>query len=278
MTVYFNSEYLKKEDVKISPDDRGFLFGDGAYEVIRCYHGNLFMFEDHINRLNYSLAELKIDCNTSDFESVIRKLISINNFQNSDIVIYIQITRGVAPRSLAFPKEKTNATVYVTTSEINNVYYSYKEGIKAVFVDDIRWNRCDIKSVNLLANVIAHNQALEKNAQIGLFVKNGIITEGTHVGVFGVKNNCLVTHPSGKDILPSITRKVIFQLCEKLKIPILEEAVTIDNVFDLDELFVVGTSPEIAPVIFLEGKEFGNGKPGQITIRLQREFGDLLMG
>jgi D-alanine transaminase len=277
MTVFYNGNFIAKKDVKISPDDRGFLFGDGVYEVVRSYFGCLFMFNEHINRLNYSLKQLNINFKYSErLENIVRELIEINDFEKKDGVVYLQITRGCAPRSLKYPEGELEPTVYITLNEINPDYYSYKYGIKASLVDDIRWQRCDIKSVNLLANVIAHNQAVEKGSKIGLFVKNGIITEGTHVGLFGVKDNELITHPSDNQILPSITRGVIFNLCNKLNITITEQAIRPENVYNLDELFIVGTSPEIAPVIFLDNKKMGNGTPGTITVMLQQAFSKLI--
>ncbi|MBN2683441.1 MAG: aminotransferase class IV [Bacteroidales bacterium] len=279
MKVFFNGSFIEKEDVKISPDDRGFLFGDGVYEVIRSYNGKFFMFSEHISRLNYSLKELKINYYETDkLEKIAKELLKLNSFENIDATVYIQITRGVAVRSLKFPGGDIMPTVYITLNKLNEHYYSYKNGISAFLVDDIRWKRCDIKSVNLLANVIAHNQAIDNGSEIGLFVKDGIITEGTHVGVFGVKNGSLITHPAGKEILPSITRKVIFDLCIKLEIPVLEQAINPENVFNLDELFVVGTSPEIAPVISLNKIPIANGKPGIISIKLQNAFNKLIKG
>jgi D-alanine transaminase len=277
MIVFFNGKFLEKEEVKISPDDRGFLFGDGVYEVIRCYFGKFFLFSEHIERMKYSLKELSIVYNEIEkLEPIAQELIKLNSFQQTDATVYIQITRGAAPRSLKFP-ENISPTVYLTLNKLHEQYKEFGKGIKAVLVDDIRWNRCDIKSINLLANVLAHNEALNKDAEIGLFVKNGIITEGTHVGLFGVKNGCLITHPSGKEILPSITRKVIFDLCKKLNIQVIEQAIKPENVYNLDELFVVGTSPEIAPILVLDKKNIADGRPGTTTLHLQKAFKELIM-
>lgn len=279
MIVFFNGKLIPKNEVRISPDDRGFLFGDGVYEVIRSYSGKLFMFTEHLNRMKYSLKELQINYpKISELEEVIHELIHLNSFQETDATVYLQITRGVAPRSLKFPDKNIEPTVYITVNQINEHYYLYKNGIKAILVDDIRWNRCDIKSINLLANVLCHNEAISKGAEIGLFVKDGIITEGTQVGVFGVKDGNLITHPSGNKILPSITRKVIFDLCKMLEITVKEQAIRPENVYYLDELFVVGTSPEIAPIIYLDKKIISTGKPGKITMRLQKAFSELVAG
>jgi len=271
--AYFNGRFMSIDKIRISPNDRGFLFADGVYEVIRSYKGKLFMYNEHIDRLKYSLSELKINFhNTASLKGIILELLRRNKLENVDATTYIQITRGEYERMLKFPPADVPPTVYIVPKPIQLDEQTIIKGIKAVSVEDVRWGRCDIKTVALLPNALAHQQAIEQGADIGLFTKDGNITEGTHVSVFGVKNGSLITYPAGKHILPSITRKVVKQLCEELNLELIEKAISLDSISDIDELFVVGTTPEITPVISVNDIIIANGKPGNITLMLQKAF------
>lgn len=271
--VYLNGEILEFGNARISPEDRGFLFADGVYEVIRCYHGKLFFYTDHLNRLKYSLDQLRINNVSIDsFEEIILKLIEINGFQNEDATVYIQVTRGAYKRGLAFPPSDVLPTVYMSVSKVEPDEIAAKEGIKAVTVDDNRWARNDIKSIARLSNVLAHQEAIEKGAKVGIYLKNGYLTEGTHTGLFAVKKNIVITHPETNEILKSITRNIVTMLCSKLAIEIIEMPLKLSGVKDMDELFIVGTTPEITAVTQLDALVIGTGKPGQVTKKLQNEF------
>ena len=272
--VYYNGDFIAKSEVSISPDDRGFLFADGVYEVFRSYFGKFFYFDLHIKRLSYSLNELSIPfSNVSEIENISKKLLNLNNLENKDAIIYIQITRGVAHRTHHFP-DKTIPTIYICVKEIDYPLKYLKNGINVITVPDNRWGRCDIKTISLLPNVLANQKAYENNAQEAIFVKDGLITEGTHTGIFGVKNGEVITHPKTKHILPSITREIITILCRNKNIPLKERPIFEEKLTDYDEIFVVGTSTEITPVVKVNNKVIANGEPGKVTQLLQKAFTD----
>ncbi|GAB4294763.1 MAG: aminotransferase class IV [Marinilabiliales bacterium] len=278
--VYFNDNFLPKNMVKISPDDRGFLFADGVYEVIRSYYGKLFMFDEHINRLKNNLNTLRIEYNEFDkIKEIILELIRRNHFENSDITIYLQITRGVYPkRFLHIPEEKLKPTVYMYVNQVNINMEKYRQGLKAVSVEDKRWGLCNVKTTALVYNILAQQEAIDKGGDIGIFVKEGFLTEATNAGLFAVKNSMIFTYPESNHILPSITRKVVLTLCNHLNINLIEQPVCADKIIEFDEMFIVGTTPEIAPVIIYDNMPIGNSMPGAITQKLQESFEQLKSG
>ncbi len=277
MFVYFNNQFVKKKEVSISPDDRGFLFGDGVYEVVSCYKGRLFELEKHISRMEQSLYKTGIKKpDRLDFKYIAEGLIQKNDFSNKDALVYIQITRGVAPRKHAFPDADVRPTVYAFISPFDVPYKKCKNGVKIILVKDIRWTRCDIKSISLLPNVMFNQQAKDNGAEESVFVRDGYITEGSHTTVFAVYNGDLVTHPLNNYILPGITREVVFKLCNELKINIQESPVSEKELNKADEIMLVGTSVEIMPVIKVDDWTVGTAKPGHITKKLQNSFGKLI--
>jgi D-alanine transaminase len=277
LIVYFNGRFIPKEDAKLSLDDRGFLFADGAYEVIRSYGGRLFKAQKHFRRLKHSLQELQIAA--PDVESLAdtaARLLQHNNLAGVDAVLYFQVTRGVAPRKHAFPDEETLPTVYVSVSPFQVPRHRFEHGVKAILVPDIRWARCDIKSVALLPNVLASQQAKERGAEEAVFVRDGVVTEGSHTNVCGVFEGTLVTHPRTNHILAGITREIVLGLCSELGIPLRETAIQERQVTEANELLIVGTTTEITPVVQVDDWSVGDGKPGPITTRLQRAFRELV--
>ena len=273
MIVYFNGEFIPKEKVQVSPDDRGFLFADGAYEVIRSYEGKLFKLEEHLRRLARSLGELRIHYpGICELKEIAEKLIRINNLCKGQALIYIQVTRGKAQRTHFFPEEETIPTVYLAASVFHYDPQKLSEGIKIILVPETRWQRCDIKSVALLPNVLARQQAKERGADEAVFVRDGIITEGTHTNFFAVFEDKLFTHPVNNHILAGITRKVVLDLCSQLDISVEEIAIPETKLKEVDELMIVGTTTEITPVVQVGHLKIGNGKPGPITLELQRRF------
>jgi len=271
--VYFNGNFIPKSKVVISPDDRGFLFSDGVYEVIRSYNGKLFLFDKHIERLKYSLKEIRIDFDAFNYlKEISFKLLEMNNLIDADAVIYIQMTRGVFKRMHQFPTEKIPPTVYITANYTRYYPDEIEKGIKVITVKDLRWERCDIKTTALLANILAQQEARDANAIEAIFVKNGLVTEGSHTGVFGVKDDKVLTHPQNNKVLPSITRELVLQLAKICQIPVKEVPIYENQLYSLDEFFVVGTSTEITPVIQINNCLLNNGIPGKITRLLQAEF------
>ncbi|MBU2510159.1 D-amino-acid transaminase [bacterium] len=273
MIVYYNDRYLSKDEVSISPDDRGFVFGDGVYEVIYYYPRQLFEMDSHLTRLTRSLTELRINYgDVSNLKSVAKNLIEKNNLQDNHATVYLQITRGVAKRAHAFPPKATPVTVYGSASPFHRDEQKLHNGIKIILLPDIRWSRCDIKSVCLLPNALGNQQA--KEAQVGeaIFVRDGMITEGTHTNAFAVFGNTVYTYPKSNYILAGITRKVVFDICRQDRIEIIEEPVSQERFRFADEVFISGTTAEITPVIQVDNHTIGNGNPGPVTRSLQKAF------
>lgn len=271
-TVYLNGEFIHTNEAKISPNDRGFLFADGIYEVIKYYKGKPFRYQDHLDRLERSLREISIDYpGVSNLEIIFNRLLIDNQLETSDAGVYVQITRGTNRRVHHFP-ENIKPTVYAYAFELPSFKENLENGIKVITREDIRWLRCDIKSVALLPNTMLYNEAVEKGAGECLLIRNGFVTEATHSSFFGIKNGTLFTHPLSNLILPGITRKVVFEICRKNGISVTEQAVSEKELYKLDELFITGTGSEITPVIQVNETVYGNKKPGEITRLIQSEF------
>lgn len=273
MIVYFNNRFIQKENVRISPDDRGFLFADGAYEVVRAYGGELFEVESHFKRMERSLRELRIEGPAwKDLREIADNLISRNDLAGQSAMIYVQVTRGVAPRMHHFPEETTPPTVYGSSSRFQPPDEEMRNGIKIILVPDIRWSRCDIKSTALLPNILANQRARDEEAGEAVFVRDGVITEGSHTNLCAVFGGELVTHPKNNFILAGITRGIVLDLCGELKIPFREFPIPEKDLESAHEIMVLSTRSEITPVIQVNGWKVGNGKPGAVTTELQRAF------
>ena len=272
MLVYFNGDYLPLDEVRISPQDRGFLFADGAYEVVRVYNGRLFQNEAHIARLKRSLAELKIegvDCDA--LRDIPLRLIEENNLTQGDATVYFQVTRGAAPRLHAFPADAT-PTVYLAATPFDPPVNDWENGIKVIVMPDIRWTRCDIKSVSLLPNVLANEQAHVNDAYEALFVRDGAITEGTCSNFGAIRDGCLYTYPEAHYILSGITRMVVLQLCQEIDLPVREYPILKSELPQLDEAFLMGTTTEVMPIVQIGDHKVGQGQPGPLTRKIQAAF------
>lgn len=276
MISYFNNRFLPKDEIKISPDDRGFLFGDGVYEVIRSYSGKLFHIDAHLRRLERSLSELRIiGVDVANLRDIAEKLLERNDLRAGDATVYIQITRGVAPRKHSFPDGETAHTIYLSASPLQPARQEMENGVKVILLPDIRWARCDIKSIALLPNVLANQQAKEKGAGEAVFVRDGAVTEGSHSNFCAVFDGELVTFPKSNYILSGITREVVLNLCRELNIPIREFPVFERDLPRADEIMLLGTTTEITPVVQVDDWRVGDGKPGPVTRKLQKAFRQL---
>lgn len=272
MIVYYNGRYLNKSEVCISPDDRGFLFGDGTYEVVRIYQGRLFHMEEHLNRLARSLQEVQI--RMKDLMSLSETgqiLIQKNGLGQSDAMLYVQITRGVAPRSHRFPPD-ISSTLYMEITKRERPLRALGQGVAVILAPDRRWGRCDIKSIALLANVLASQEAAAQDAHETVFIRNNVLTEGTHTNFCAVFKGVVHTHPADCHILDGITRDLVLCLCRENNIPVAEVPVRADRIGEMDEAFILGTTTEIMPVILIDGNPVGSGGPGPVTRKLQTAF------
>lgn len=277
MIAYFNSRYLPKDEVRISPDDRGFLFADGLYEVIRGYRGRLFRAEDHIARLNYGAAHLRLPLLDFSFLiGVAEQLLQRNGLGSADATVYFQVTRGAAKRSHAFPAVETPLTIYGCASPFDEAAMEKKkaDGIAAITLPDQRWARCDMKTVGLTANVLANQAAHEAGAQEAILVRDGVLIEGTHSNFMAVLNGTLITAPTSNYILGGITRKVVLELCGQHGIKHELRPIFASDFHQAEEAMIVGTTVEITPVCTVDGKVVGNGRPGPVARRLQQVFAE----
>lgn len=274
--VYLNDEFIPKENAKISPNDRGFIFADGVYEVAKYYNGKPFRYEDHIQRLKRSLRELEINyTEINSLKSVFSELISRNNFQKKHAGVYLQITRGEHKRVHHFPSD-IKPTVYAFAFDLPSFKDNMENGIKVITHEDIRWQRCDIKSVSLLPNTMLYNKAVKAGTGECVLVRDGKVTEATHSSVLGVKNGVVITRPLSNFILPGITRKVVLEICAAGKIPVEEREFSENELYNLDELIIAGTGSEITPAIQVNERIIGNGKPGEITRLIQKRFFEMV--
>ena len=274
--VFLKGKFLDKEEAKISPNDRGFIFADGVYEVAKYYNGKPFRYDDHLKRLERSLAELEIEYHeTESLEAIFAELITRNNLQNKHAGVYLQITRGEHKRVHHFP-ENIQPTVYAFAYYMPSFTDNLENGIKVITHEDIRWQRCDIKSVSLLPNTMLYNKAVKAGAGECVLIRNGMVTEATHSSVLGVKNGVVITRPLSNLILPGITRKVIQEICTANQIPFEEREFSEAEMLEMDELIIAGTGSEITPAIQVNDSIIGNGKPGKITRVLQEKFFEMV--
>jgi D-alanine transaminase len=277
-TVYFNGNFIPKDEVKISPDDRGFLFADGIYEVVRWYEGFFYDMNSHVSRLGRSLKELRIRwTEQGSFPLIADGLIKTNNLVNQPAMVYLQVTRGTARRMHSFPSPEVNPTIYANAWGFVPDNRLKEEGIKVMMKEDIRWSRCDIKSVALLANTMSFQEAHENGLKECIFVRNGLFTEGSRSNIFFVIEGTLFTHPESNHILSGVTRKNVLRIAEDAGIRIREEAVRENSVRVIQEAFITNTSAEVTPVVELGGNTIGDGIPGRITRLIQKKFDTEIM-
>jgi D-alanine transaminase len=274
--VYLNGKYLPAAEASISIFDRGFIFGDGVYEVIPVYGGRLFRLQQHLDRLRYSLAEIRLSVSLSDRE-IIQMFERLLKNRSDDASVYLQITRGSAPRNHAFPDQMT-PTILAYAQDLVYPDEAYREaGVHAVSFPDQRWERCDIKSVSLLANVLARQFAHEHDAAEAVLFRDGMLTEGAASTLFVVHDGQLLTTASGHSILPGITRELVLELACNHGLLCQQTNISEQQVQQADELWLSSSTKEILPIVQLDGKAVGNGKPGphyHQIIKLYDEFKD----
>jgi D-alanine transaminase len=282
--AYVNGDFLPLSEAKVSILDRGFQFADGVYEVIPIYGGQPFRLEAHLRRLRYSLGEIRIamPMDTAGFAAAIHELLSHNCA--GDCQAYIQVTRGEAPRNHPFP-EAVHPTVVMTCTPVAPVPAEWvREGVAAITAEDIRWARCDIKSIALLPSVMMRQKAAEEGAFEAVWVHQGMAVEGAASNLFAVVDGEARTPPDGPRVLPGITRDVVLELAADEGLPVRTGEITAEELAAADEIWLTSSTKEVLPVTRLDGRPVGSGQPGPLfrtvldayraRIRNIREYGE----
>jgi len=270
--AWIDGHFMPLEQAMVPVEDRGYQFGDGVYEVVRTYHGKPFRMEAHLARLERSAQAigLTLPCRPSDWRTLVTEGLARAGYADSKI--YLQVTRGVAPRDHAFPAS-TPPTVVMTIREMHPLAAALSQaGVQAVTLEDQRWGRCDIKSINLLPNVLARQRAKEAGAFEAILLREGVVTEGSVSNVAVAKAGRLATAPEGPRILSGVTRALVLELAHKEGIPVEERFVPVDELRQADEVFLCGTTIEVLPVVRVDQRTIGTGAPGPVTRRLSLRF------
>ena len=265
----------KLVDVKDLPPaylDRGVFFGDGVYEVVRSYNGKIFALDEHLKRFERSLTEIKISgVDIGQIRSRVLKAFEAAGI--ADAKIYFHITRGSAPRDHNWDEATLKPNFFLTVSDLSYVTEQKKNGVAVSTYPDLRWKRCDIKSLNLLPNVLARRDAWQKGCSEALLVDNdGLITEGAGSAVFAIFGQTVQTAPLTANILGSITRKFAMRAANDIGLLILEKSMTTEQAKLADELFIAVTTKDIVGVVTFDGEVTGDGKVGELTRQIDEQF------
>jgi D-alanine transaminase len=274
--IWINGEIMPLADGRIGIEDRGFQFADGVYEVIRVYNGKPFTLDLHLQRLQKSASgiQLTLPIDLASLTAEIRSYLSKSSVREG--MIYLQLTRGSAPRLHAFPQCKPTLLFYARVLPPVDAPAT-GDGVKLISVPDERWKRCWIKSIALLPNVLAKNQALAAGADEAVFIENGVVTECSASNIFAVVAGRVVTHPVGTKVLPGITRALLIDLAPKIGLKIDERAIREEEARQADELFITSTTREISWVSVLDGRRIGNGRCGPVTLKLHSALREIVI-
>jgi D-alanine transaminase len=267
-----NGSIIERSEAKVDVEDRGYQFGDGVYEVIRIYNGKMFTAAEHLERFFKSAESIGISIPFTNLQikEMLEELLIKNNLETGNI--YMQVTRGTAPRNHLFPTGDVEPTLVAYTIKGVRPLDSLESGVKTILTEDLRWLRCDIKSLNLLGNLLAKQKASEQGCFEAIQHRGQDVTEGSSSNIFMVKNGVVITHESNHLILKGITKDVILNLCAKNKIPVQERTFSLTELEEAEEVFLSSTTAEVMPVIEIDGKKIGSGTPGHLTRKLQDLF------
>ncbi|HET9623441.1 MAG TPA: aminotransferase class IV [Kofleriaceae bacterium] len=277
--VYLNGDFVPRARAVISVDDRGFTFGDGIYEGVRAIEGRLFSWPAHAARMKDGLAGLRIAfAGVDDLEAACARLLDANELRRGEAFLYLAVSRGAAPRTHAFPTVPTTPTVFASATAFVPPRHLRTTGVAAITHDDLRWARCDLKTINLLGSVIARQAAVEAGAYEAILIRDGVITEGAATSVLAVIDGELRTHPRSPHILPSVTRHHVLDHARALAIPLREVAFTRAELARATEVLLCGTTNDVTPVVAIDGAPVGGGAPGPIGDRLRAALDAQLYG
>lgn len=275
--VYLNGAYLPEEQALIPVTDRGFLFGDGVYEVIPAYGGHLLRLDEHLDRLQHSLDGIRLanPIDAQQWREMLETLLAQNVGLGEDLSVYLQVTRGAAKRDHAFPVG-VPATVFASVSVISPLSEPVlQQGLAAITVEDIRWQRCDIKAITLLANVLMRQQAIDAGAADAILVRDGLVTEGAASNIFIVQQGEVITPPKGQYLLPGITRDLVLELVRAEGLPLQEAFFTPEQLTQADEVWLTSSTREVVAVTQLNGKPVADGRPGPVWAKIYAQYQQL---
>ena len=270
--AYINKKFVSFKNAKIHIEDRGLQFADSVYEVIAVLNGNLIDLDFHLKRLRYSLKELKISYkfNKLDFKNIFDKLLSKNKISNG--IIYLQITRGVQYREHKYKNKLIPTLIIYSRNKKFNLPGKNFKGVNTITFEDLRWKRRDIKTVNLLPNIIAANKAKQKKAYEAILLQDGKVTEGTSSNIWIIKKNNIITHPANSDILKGVTRTSLLKIIKKTSLKLVEKSFTHKQLLEADEVFLTSSGSFITPILKIDKKKINKGKIGNITLKLAKMY------
>ncbi|WP_077324923.1 D-amino-acid transaminase [Virgibacillus siamensis] len=267
--VLSQTKFTHRDNLRYPFEERGLQFGDGIYEVIRIYNGTYYLLEEHIDRLFRSAKAIKLELpfTKDEITNLLLELLKRNKM-TSDGKTYLQATRGSAPRDHVFPVN-VESNIYAYTQDLPRKHDNLEKGVSAITRHDSRWDYCYIKSLNLLPNVLAKQEAKENGCYEAIFHKDGQVTECSSSNVYLVKDGKIHTHPATSGILHGCVRMQVEKFAADLSIPFVENGFSLDDITTADELFLSSSTSEIMPIVSVDGTSVGNGKPGDVTQKLQ---------
>jgi D-alanine transaminase len=276
MRIYLNGQFVPAELATVPITDRGLLFGDGIYEVTRGADGEFIEIHRHVRRLTRNLRELSISVPSDRVAELVEasRTLLREVAPEGDALVYWEVTRGAAPRVHHFPPPGTVPTIFASVSTVTLPHAARKRGAVAITTPDIRWARCDIKSVNLLPNVMAKQRAVEAGADEAIFVRDGIVTEGASSNVMAILDGELRTYPLSPYILGGITRDVVLELARDAGLTVREEPILLDDLYRATELMFTSTVNDVMPIVRVDGRAIGTGSPGPVARQLYSAFLD----
>lgn len=276
MLAYLNGQFLPRSSAAVPVEDRGFVFGDGVYEVWRVVGGRLFETERHLARLSSGLRELRIPApdlvHPDRLVAIADLLLADDNLLDGEATFYVEVTRGVAPRTHQFPSGTVAPTVFAMANRFKPSDELRRSGATCITMPDIRWLRCDIKTIQLLPNVLGKQAAAEAGALDVLFVRDGIVTETSHANVLAVIDGVIRTHPTNNLILPGVTRAVVLEIARDLGMRVSEVPFAAAEISRASEIFLAGTTTDVMPIVRVDDVVIGDGKPGPAATTLFREL------
>ena len=276
MKVIWNNQIVERSEVKIDMEDRGYQFADGIYDVVRVYNGKFFTLNEHVDRLFSSAEKIELDMpfTKEELKELLSALIKENDINTGNI--YMQVTRGIGiPRNHTYTDPELVPPVFTaTTTIVPRDQKKMDQGMSAFIVPDMRWLRCDIKSISLLGNIMAKHEAHKKGGDEAILHRDGIVTECSSSNVWMIKDDTIYTHPDGNLVLPGITKIMLLKVARKAGMLVKEEAFTIEDLKEADEVFASSTTMEATPIISIDGNPVGHGKRGTVVEKLQQLYVD----